>query len=49
MAQFLPEKFTFYGKVSKSVAYVALVRKAADEIRITIFIKSLGKRASIKK
>jgi hypothetical protein len=31
------EKLTFYGRVLKSVACVALVRKAADEIRITIY------------
>jgi hypothetical protein len=35
MTQFLPEKaFTFYGRVLKSTAFVALVNKAADEIRI---------------
>jgi hypothetical protein len=36
LSQFLPGKLTFYGKVLKSVARVALLRKAADEIRITI-------------
>jgi hypothetical protein len=30
----------FYCGVLKSVAFVALVRKAADEIRIVIFFKS---------
>jgi hypothetical protein len=38
--QFLPEKHTFYGKVSKSIVCVALVCKAADKIRITIFSNS---------
>jgi hypothetical protein len=40
MTQFLPEKHTFYDKVLKSVAYMALVCKAEDETRITIFLKS---------
>jgi hypothetical protein len=40
--QCLPVKLTFYGTVLKSIACVALVRKAADEIKITIFFKSLG-------
>jgi hypothetical protein len=35
-------KLTFYGRVLKSIAYVTLVHKAADEIRITIFFKSFG-------
>jgi hypothetical protein len=38
LRQFLPEKLTFY-RVLKSIACVALVRKAADEIRTTIFFK----------
>jgi hypothetical protein len=42
LTQYLPEKLTFYGTVFKSVACVAIVRKAADEIRITIFFKSIG-------
>jgi hypothetical protein len=37
LTQFLPGKLTFYGRILKSVAPVTLVRKAADEIRITIF------------
>jgi hypothetical protein len=37
MTQFLPGKVTFYGSVLKSIACVALARKAADEI-ITIFL-----------
>jgi hypothetical protein len=41
--QFLPGKLTFYGRVLKSVAFVALVPSQADEIRITIF-KSFGAR-----
>jgi hypothetical protein len=39
--QFLPGKLTLFGRVLKSVAYVALVRKAADEISITIFFQIL--------
>jgi hypothetical protein len=35
LTQFLPVKLTFYGRISKSVACVALVGAAADEIRIT--------------
>jgi hypothetical protein len=38
LTQFLHGKLTFYGRVLKSTACVALVlRKAADEIRIVIF------------
>jgi hypothetical protein len=33
-------KLTFYGRGLKSIAYVALVRKTADEIRITVSFKS---------
>jgi hypothetical protein len=33
----LPGKLTFYGRVLKSIACVALEHKAAEEIRITIF------------
>jgi hypothetical protein len=40
VTQFLPRKLTFYGMVLKSIACVALVHKAADKIRITIFFKS---------
>jgi hypothetical protein len=36
LKQFLPGKLTFCCRVLKSVAYVALVRKEDDEIRITI-------------
>jgi hypothetical protein len=42
LTQFLPRKLTFYGSVSKPIACVTLVRKAADEIRITIFFESFG-------
>jgi hypothetical protein len=42
LTQFLLGKLTFYGRVLKSIACVALVRKAADEIRITIFFTSFG-------
>jgi hypothetical protein len=42
LTQFLPRKLTFYGRVLKSIACVALVRKAADEMRIKISFKSLG-------
>jgi hypothetical protein len=42
MVHFLNEKLTFYRRVLKSVACVALVRKAANEIRISIFFKLLG-------
>jgi hypothetical protein len=38
MSQFLPGKRTFYGRVLKLVACVALARKASDEIRITILL-----------
>jgi hypothetical protein len=44
LTQFLLRKLTIYGMVSKSVACVALVRKAAYEVRITIFFKSFGVR-----
>jgi hypothetical protein len=37
--QILPEKFTFYGMVLKSITYLTLAGEAADEIRITIFLK----------
>jgi hypothetical protein len=37
LTQFLPTELRFYGRVLKPVASVALVRKAANEIRITIF------------
>jgi hypothetical protein len=33
---------TFYGRGLKSVTCVALLRNAADDIRITIFFKSFG-------
>jgi hypothetical protein len=46
LAQFLPGKLTFYGRVLKLIACVALVRKAADEIRITI---SFSNFSEIKK
>jgi hypothetical protein len=36
LAQFLPTNLLFYGRVLKSIADVALVRKAADDIIITI-------------
>jgi hypothetical protein len=39
LIQILPGKLAFYARVLKSVAYVALVCKAADEIRITIFLQ----------
>jgi hypothetical protein len=43
LAQSLPAKLTFYYRKSlKSVAYVALVHKAAEEIRITNFFKYIG-------
>jgi hypothetical protein len=42
LTHFLPGKLAFYGRDLKSVAYVALVRKAADEIRIIIFFKFFG-------
>jgi hypothetical protein len=42
VTEFLPRKLTFYGRVLKSIACVALVQKAADEIRITISFKSFG-------
>jgi hypothetical protein len=44
LTPFLPEKLTFYGMVLKSIACVALLRKAADEIKITAFFyKFFGK------
>jgi hypothetical protein len=43
LTQILPGKLAFYGRVLKLIACVALVRKAADEIKITIFVfKFLG-------
>jgi hypothetical protein len=42
LTQFLLRKLTIYDRVLKSIACVALVRKAADEIRIAIFFKSFG-------
>jgi hypothetical protein len=42
LTQFLLEKLTFYGRVLKSIACVALVLKAAYEIIITIFFTSFG-------
>jgi hypothetical protein len=36
VTHFLHGKLTFYGSVLKSIACVTLVRKAADETRITI-------------
>jgi hypothetical protein len=39
---FLPAKVTFYDRVLKVNRMVALVLKAADEIRITICFKSFG-------
>jgi hypothetical protein len=41
LTEFLPGKLTFYGRVLKSIACVALACKAADEIIMTIF-KSFG-------
>jgi hypothetical protein len=38
----LPGKPTLYGRVLKSVAYVALIRKAADKTIITIILKSFN-------
>jgi hypothetical protein len=40
--RFLPGKLTFYGRVLKSTACVALVRKVADEIKIATFSTSFG-------
>jgi hypothetical protein len=37
LIQFLPGKLTFFDRVLKTIACVALVRKAADEIIIEIF------------
>jgi hypothetical protein len=42
LTQFLPGKLVFYGMVLKPIACVAIVLKAADEIRITIFSKPFG-------
>jgi hypothetical protein len=39
LTQFLLEKLTFYGRVLRSITCVALVHKAADEIRIKNFFK----------
>jgi hypothetical protein len=38
----LPAKFTFHGRVLNSVARVALVRKAGNEIKTRYFSKPLG-------
>jgi hypothetical protein len=40
LTQFLLGKLSFYGRFFKSIACVILVRKAAEETRITIFFKS---------
>jgi hypothetical protein len=37
LTQFLFGKLVIYGRISKSLAFAAFVRKAADEKRITIF------------
>jgi hypothetical protein len=42
LTQFLSGNLALYGRVLKSVPYLALVRKAADEITITIFSKYCG-------
>jgi hypothetical protein len=42
LTPFLPGKHTFYDRVFNSVACVAFVRKAADEIKIMTFFKSSG-------
>jgi hypothetical protein len=39
--EILPGKLTFYSRVLKSIACVAIVRNAADEIKITIFFQIL--------
>jgi hypothetical protein len=44
VTKFLNGKLIYYGRVLKSTERVALVRKAADEIRITIFFKSFAVR-----
>jgi hypothetical protein len=41
LTQFLPGKLTFYGRILKSIACVALGHKAADKIRIAIFFRIL--------
>jgi hypothetical protein len=48
LTQFLPGKLTFYDRVLKRISCVALVPKAADEIKITIFFKYFGEN-KIKK
>jgi hypothetical protein len=40
LTQFLFKKLTYYGRVLKPTASVALVRKVADEIRVTTFSKT---------
>jgi hypothetical protein len=46
LTQFLPEKHTFYSRVLKLIACMALVCKAADEkIRIMIFQILQGKES----
>jgi hypothetical protein len=42
--QFLPGKRTFYGRVLVSTPCVALLRKTADEMSITIFSSPSEKR-----
>jgi hypothetical protein len=39
---FLTGKLIFYGRGSKSIACVAFVGKAADEVKVAILSKSFG-------
>jgi hypothetical protein len=47
LTQFLPAKLKFYGRVLMSIACVALVFKAAAEMRVTI-LNSFGVKKIIE-
>jgi hypothetical protein len=45
LAQYLPRKLTFYSRVLKLInMYVGIIRRAAGEIRMTIFSNPSEKR-----
>jgi hypothetical protein len=44
LTRFLPEELVFYVRVSKSVTFVTLVRKAADEKIIVAYFKILRRK-----
>jgi hypothetical protein len=44
LTHFFPGEMPFYGRVRNATACVALVRKAAEEVRVAIFSSPLGQR-----